>query len=65
MIEVKIFSLSDMLLTKAIKYNKSELAKFLKINRGIINKYIDDVDCERHGIIFTDNKYTFMCKTRK
>lgn len=65
MLDVKICSLSDMLLTKAIKYNKSELAKFLKINRGIINSYIDDVNCERHSIIYRNGKYTFMSATRR
>ena len=65
MIDVQVFSLSELLLTKAIKYNKSELAKFLKINRGIINSYIDDVDCERHSVIHRNGKYIFMSATRR
>jgi len=65
MINVKITSLNEILMTPAIKYNKTKLAKFLKIDRGIINSYLDDINCERHSIICRDGKYIFMSTTRK
>ncbi len=57
---LEITSIRELLLMKVVAGNQCLLARFLKINRGTLRKYKDDMNNERHVVIIQNGKYTFM-----
>ena len=55
-----IYTMHDLLLTDAIRYNQTKLSKLLKVHRNTASKFTDDRKGEYHVIIRIDSVYKFF-----
>lgn len=63
MIELKVYTIRELLYTPAIKGNQTTLATLLNINRTTLRKYLPDTNNARHVVFQWTGKYTFMSKS--
>ena len=62
--EVKMYSVAELLLTKAFECNQTRLAKYLGVNRGVLGRAKLDTECLNTCVLLVDGKYKFLSTTR-
>ena len=62
--EVKMFSVEEVLAAKVFRYNQTKLAKYLKVNRGVIGRARLDTECKVYCVLLINGKYEFYRKNR-
>lgn len=58
-------TVNDLLNTMEFRFNQSELARFLNINRGTLRKYMTDLKGENHCIRKFNGTIQLMALTSK
>jgi len=64
MIDIKVYSLAELLRMDVMQNNKTKLATVLRINRSTVKKYLKDENCEKHLVRCIHGKFSFYRVTQ-